>query len=160
MPTRIVLSPRLIADNRARIASETRPFFKGFGVSRPLHRDLRGSALDVAQIVGRELDGSGSDVLLQAMQLRGTRDGNDPRVLGKQPGECDLSRCRLLSFCDDVQHIDQCLVRLPSFRRKARNDVAEVRTVERRVLVDLSREEAFAKRTKWNEPDSEFLEGG
>src|SRR2546422_1316083 len=35
-----------------------------------------------------------------------------------------------------------------------------VGTVERRVLVDLSREEAFTEGTEWNEPDPEFFEGG
>src|SRR5207253_11207964 len=49
-------------------------------------------------------------------------------------------------------------IRLPSLRRKARNDVAEVRLVERRVLVDLPREKALAERTEWNESDSEFFE--
>src|SRR5438046_2169753 len=37
-------------------------------------------------------------------------------------------------------------------------DVAEVGAVEARVLVDLPREEAFPKGTKWNESDSQFLE--
>ena len=92
------------------------------------------------------------------VQLRGARDRNDPRLLGKQPGERDLSRCRLLPFCDLAKQINQGLIRFPSLRRKARDDVAEVGTVERRVFVDLSREEAFAQRTEWNEADPEFLE--
>src|SRR5947209_4780469 len=110
------------------------------------------------QIVGRKFDRCCSDVLLQAVQLRGTRNRHDPRLLGKQPGKCYLSRCRLLPFCDLAQQINQGQIRLPSLRRKTRDDVAEVGTVELRVLVDPSREEAFTQRTKWNEPDSEFLE--
>ena len=35
----------------------------------------------------------GSDVLLQAMQLRGARDRNDPGLLREQPGQRDLGRC-------------------------------------------------------------------
>src|SRR2546422_7868999 len=54
--------------------------------------------------------------------------------------------------------MNQRLMRFPSLGRKARNDVAKVGTVERGVFVDLSREEAFTKRTKWNEADAEFLE--
>ena len=118
----------------------------------------RYGAFDLTEIVGRKFDCSRSDVLLQAMQLRGARDRNDPRLLGQQPGERDLSRCRLLPFCDLAKQIDQGLIRFPSLRRKARDDVAEVGTVERRVFVDLSREEALAQRAEWNEADPEFLE--
>src|SRR5207249_5804841 len=46
---------------------------------------------------------------------------------------------------DLAQQINQGQIRLPSLRRKARNDVAEVGTVELRVLVDLSREEALPR---------------
>ena len=76
------------------------------------------------------------------MQFRGAGNRNDPRLLGEQPGERDLSRCRFLPFRDRCQQIDQRLIRFPSLRRKARDDVAEIGAVERRVLVDLAREEA------------------
>src|SRR6266567_4615873 len=102
---------------------------------------------------------SRSDVLLQARELRGTRNRHDPGLLGKQPGERDLRRGRLLAFCDLAKQIDQGLIRFPSLWRKARDDVAEVGMVERGVFVDLSREEALAERAKWNEGDSELLEG-
>ena len=123
-----------------------------------MHRDLRGGALDLAEVVGRQFDGSRPDVLLQAMQLRGARDRNDPRLLGEQPGERDLGRRRLLPLRDLAEQIDQGLVRLPGLRREARDDVAEVGAVERRVLVDLAREEALAQRAERNEADAEFLE--
>src|SRR2546421_633095 len=51
------------------------------------------------------------------------------------------------------------LIRFASLRRKARNDVAEVGTVERRVFIDRAREGALPKRTKWNEAASQFLQG-
>jgi hypothetical protein len=73
-------------------------------------------------------------------------------------GERDLSRCRPFPFCDRPKEISQGLIRFPSLRRKARDDVAEVETVERGVLVDLSREETFTKRAKRNEADPELLE--
>ena len=38
----------------------------------------------------------GSDVLLQARELCGARNGNDPRLLGQQLGERDLRGRRLL----------------------------------------------------------------
>ena len=89
------------------------------------------------------------------MQLRGARDGNDPRLLRQQPGERDLSRRRLLPSPDCAEQIDHGLVCLPSLRRKTRNEIAEVGTIECRGLVDLSREEALPQRTKWNEADAE-----
>jgi hypothetical protein len=64
----------------------------------------------------------------------------------------------VLLFCDLAKQINQDLIRLPSLRRKARDDVAEVRTVERRVVVDVAREEPLTKGTERDEPDSKFLE--
>src|SRR2546427_2152762 len=66
---------------------------------------------------------------------------------------------RLLPFPDLAKQINQGLIRFASFRRKARNDIAEVGTIERRVFIDLSSEEALPQRTKWNEADSQFLQG-
>src|SRR5205823_13791513 len=90
---------------------------------------------------------------------RGTRNRHDPRLLGKQPGKRDLRGSRLLAFCDLAKQIDQGLIRFSSLWRKTRDDVAEVGTVKGRVFVDLSCEEALPQWAKWNEADSEFLEG-
>lgn len=49
-------------------------------------------------------------------------------------------------------------VRFPSLWHKARNDVAEVGTVERSVFVDLSRQEALAQGAIGNEPNSKFFD--
>src|SRR6266849_5651537 len=141
------------------VRSETRPSLQLFGVPSPLHRDLRGGAVNFAEIVGRQFEGHCSDVLLLARELRGPRNRNDPWFLGQQPGERDLSRCRLLAFCDLAKQIDQSLIRFSSLWRKARDDVAEIGTVEGRVFVDLSCEEALPQWAKWNEADSEFLQG-
>jgi len=70
------------------------------GIPSPLHRDSRGGTIDVPKIVRRKFDRNCSAVLIQAFQLARTRDRNNPRFLGKQPGKCYLSRCRLLLFCD------------------------------------------------------------
>src|SRR5271157_2284640 len=93
------------------------------------------------------------------MQLRGAWDRNNPRLLRKQPSECDLSRCRLLPCCNAAEQINQGLIRLESLRREARESAAEVGAVESRVFVDLAREEALAQRAIGNEANSEFLEG-
>src|SRR6266481_2056490 len=93
------------------------------------------------------------------MKLRCSWDRNNPRLLGKQPSEGYLSRCRPLSFCDLGQQINQRLIRFSSLRAKARDNVAEIGTIELRIFVDLAREEALTKRAKWNESDPEFFEG-
>ena len=64
------------------------------GVAGPLHRDLGDGAIDLAQVVGRQLDGGCAEVLLQAMQLGGAGDRNDPGLLRQQPGQGDLRRRR------------------------------------------------------------------
>src|SRR5215212_1082335 len=90
-----------------------------FGVPSPLHSDLRRGALDLAEIVRRELDGSCADVLVQALQIPGARYRDDPRLLGKQPSQRDLGGRRLIPGCDFAEQIDQGLVRLPGLRREA-----------------------------------------
>ena len=72
------------------------------------------------------------------MQLRCAWDWNDPRLLRTQPRKRDLSRCRLLAFCDLAKQINQRLIRFARFRREAREPVAEIGTVERSLLVHLS----------------------
>ena len=90
------------------------------------------------------------------MQLRRTRDRNDPRLLCKQPGERDLSRCHFLLLRESAKQINQRLIRFTVLRRKARDYVAEVIFVELRVFADLAGEEALAQRAERNEPDAEF----
>ena len=68
-------------------------------------------------------------------------------------------QCRILALSDRPKQINQRLIHFASLGREARNDVTKVGTVERGVFIDLSREEAFTKGTKWNEADAEFLEG-
>src|SRR5438045_6058694 len=57
------------------------------------------------------------------MQFRGAWDRNNPWLLLKQPRERDLSRRRLLSFCDLAEQINQSLIGFASLRRKAREYV-------------------------------------
>ena len=91
------------------------------------------------------------------MELSGAWDRYHPRLLGKQPCEGDLSRCRLLSFRDAVEQIDQGLIRLERLGREARQGAAKVRAIELRIFVDLAREEALAQRAVGDEADPEFL---
>ena len=110
------------------------------------------------EIFGCKLDLSRSEVFFQAMQLGCPWDRNDPRLLCKQPGERDLSRCRLLLFREPTEQINQRLVRFAIPWLKAWDGVAEIGTIELRIFVDLAREKALTKGAKWNESDSEFFE--
>jgi hypothetical protein len=92
-----------------------------FGVASPLHRDPGSGALDLTEVVGREFDGGRPEVLVQAMQLRGARNRNDPRLLGEEPRERDLGRRRPLPLGGLSEQVDQGLVRLPCLRREARD---------------------------------------
>src|ERR1700730_14761474 len=91
------------------------------------------------------------------MQLRGAWDRYKPRLLGQQPRERNLSRCRLLAFPDAGEQINEGLIRLESLRREARQGAAEVGTVELRTFVDLACEEALAQRAVRDKADPEFL---
>ena len=93
------------------------------------------------------------------MQLGCARNRNDPRLLGKQPSKRELSRCRLFLLREFAQQINQRLVRFSVLWVKAWDGVAEIRALELRIFVDLASKEAFTKRAKWNESDSEFLAG-
>src|SRR5437773_11517549 len=109
------------------------------------------------KIVLRKLNCCCSDILLQTLQFRSSWNWNDPRLLRKQPGKRDLSRRGFLPFCDLAKHINQRLICFSSLRRKTRERVAKVRTVERSVFVHLSREVALSQRAVRNETDPELL---
>jgi hypothetical protein len=63
------------------------PLLQMLRIAGALYRVLGNRALDVAEIVRREFDCHRSDVLVQALQLPGARYRDNPRLLGKQPGE-------------------------------------------------------------------------
>ena len=56
------------------------------------------------------------------------------------------------------EQVDERAVRVPRFRREARDRVAEVGGVERRAGVDRPSEESLAQRAEGHEPDLELLE--
>src|SRR5438552_14503736 len=91
------------------------------------------------------------------MQLGRAGYGNGPRLLCKQPGKCDLCRCRLLLCREFAKHIHQSLICSAVFFAKSRNKVAEIAFVKLRILIDLAGEEALAKRAKCNQSDSKLL---
>lgn len=95
-----------------RYGSAADPGLKVRRISIALHRHLGEGTFDVAQIVRRQFDAGRADILLEALELRGSGNRNDPRFLGKQPGERDLGRRGVLPGGDFAEQIDQGLVAL------------------------------------------------
>src|SRR5258708_6671684 len=110
------------------------------------------------EIAGGKFDCYPSHVLFQTVELRRSRDRNNPRSLGEKPGERNLRGRRILPSRDVPERINQSRIRLPVFGRKARNLVAKIRTVERSVLVDLPGKNPSAEGAEWNEPNSKFFQ--
>src|ERR1700686_4609661 len=107
------------------------------------------------EIIGSEFDCDCSKVLVQTLQLARSRYRNDPRLLGEEPRERDLSRRRLLSVCDLAEQIDDRLVGFPSLRSEAREPGSNVGRVEGHGGINFRREKALPQRAPRNESDPE-----
>src|ERR1700722_4051543 len=138
--------------------STTNQALQLLGIACSFDRDPGGGVIDLAEILGGKLDRSGADVLFEPRELRRTRDRDDPQLLSEQPCERDLRGSRALPSSDLAKQIDHGEIRFSSLGREARNDVAEVGTFERSVLVDLSGEEPLTQRTERHEADAKLLE--
>lgn len=73
------------------------------GVSGPLHRNLGSGLINVAEVVRSQFDGHCPKVFVQPVQLCSPRNRDNPRLLGEQPCESNLSRCCLFSFGDAAE---------------------------------------------------------
>src|SRR5450755_2070416 len=96
--------------------SAARGSLQGLRIAGALDLDLRGGRFDPGEVTGRELDRGSPDVLLQACRLGGSRDGDDPRLLGQQPSERDLRRRRALLPGNLGEEVDEGLVGLAGNR--------------------------------------------
>src|SRR5271170_8409756 len=96
------------------------------------------------EVVRRELDVDGSEVLLQTLQPPRPGDRNDPRFLGEQPCQRDLSRRRIVPRGDMAEEIDDWLVGLPSIGSKAREPGANVGSGKGHCGINRRREEALS----------------
>src|ERR1700722_14987304 len=152
---RFVCSERM---GKPSTASAVHQLLQFLGIASTFNRDLGDCGFQLPEIFAREFDGDGSDVLFESVQLRRTRNWNDPRLLCKQPCQRDLSGRRLFLLRELADQINQSLIQFTVLGRKARHNVAEVSLVELRVFADLAGEEALAQWAERNEPDPEFLE--
>src|SRR5690349_3500336 len=97
------------AARRVRRLSAARQSLVGLGVARTMNLDARRLVIELAQVVGRECDVDGAEILLEAMQLRRAGDRDDPRPLGEQPGEGDLRRRRAVCGGEPGEQLDERL---------------------------------------------------
>src|SRR6266852_3508654 len=111
-------------------------------------------------IIWVEFNSRRSKILFKARQLRCARYRNDPRLLRKEPGECDLGRSYFPLRCKRTHQINQSLVRFAILRAETRHAAAEIGAIELCVRVDLASQEAFAQRAERNEANSKLLQRG
>src|SRR5215469_6891509 len=128
-----------------------------FGIAGTLNWNFCSGHFQLAKIIGRELHVHSSKVFLQAMQLGRSRNGDYPWFLRKQPGERNLSRCHFLLVGEFNDQIDQCLIRIAIFFRKAWDDVSEIVLVELRVLADRASKKALSEWTVRHEADAKLF---
>src|SRR5678815_1604916 len=75
------------------------------------------------------------------------------------PGEGALRGCRLSLLREAAQKLYERLVCFAVLGIESGDNISEVVLSERRLLVDLARQESLAKRAKRNKSDAEFLQG-
>src|SRR5689334_2327853 len=92
------------------------------------------------------------------MALGGPGNRYDPGLLRQHPGERDLRWRGVLLVGERLQPRDERQVGLAVLLRESWHDVAEVRWIERRLVVDRAGEKAFPEGAEGHEPDAEFLE--
>src|SRR5215472_12567677 len=80
--------------------SAAHQLFMELRIASPFKLDLRRSLFEGAYIAGGEFDRRRSKVFFKASRPRCAGDRNDPWLLRKQPGECDLSRRYFPLLCE------------------------------------------------------------
>src|SRR6266516_1427897 len=70
--------------------SAVRHFQDGFWKALALNWNFQSCRIDLINILPRQLDRSGADVLFQSIYLRRSWNWNDPRLLCEQPRQRDL----------------------------------------------------------------------
>src|SRR5208337_1279355 len=104
------------------LCSQAGSLLKLLRVPGPLNLDSSGGVLDLAQVVDGKHDVGRADILLEAVEFLGSRDGNDPWLLREEPGQRYLCRRRLLALRDRAEQFDQGLVGFAGLRREPGDD--------------------------------------
>jgi hypothetical protein len=93
-----VPSARWSGFGRCSVSARWSPLGAADSVCPPLDRSA--GLLDLIEIVSREFDVSGFEILFQTAELGRSRYGDDPGLPRQQPGNRDLRRRRLLALVD------------------------------------------------------------
>ena len=115
--------------------------------------DPRGQAVQVDDLVRGQRHLRRCGVLLHALDAPRAGDGDDPRLLGEQPGECNLPRGGALGGCDGLDLVDQCEVVLQRLAGEPGDLGSQVVRGEGGRGVDGAGEEALAEGAERDEPD-------
>src|SRR5262245_52969891 len=127
-----------------------------FRIPGTMDCDLRCSAIDCVKVVSREPGLRGAEIFVEPLRFRRAWYWNDRRLLRQQPGQCNLRRRSVLALGEGFQPLDEGEVRFPIPLCESRHDVAKVGWIERRLIVDLSGEKAFAEWAEWHQTDTQF----
>ena len=109
------------------------------------------------QVFGHKLNAGGSNVLLDAMPLRSSRNRNNPRLLSKQPCERNLRWSGVLPSGDTAEQLDERNISFSRFGREPWNEIAEVGALKPGVLIDFPGEESRTQWAEWNEANPKLL---
>ena len=90
-----------------RLLLQASPLLERLRITGTLNRTLPGRALDLAQIIFREIETGCADVFFETMQLRRARNRNDPRPLREQPRQRNLRRRCTFAVGDYLQPVDE-----------------------------------------------------
>jgi len=103
---------------------------RAFGVTVPVHRYPSGGAVDLAQIIGRELDGPPRRGFVQAVQLLVPGIGRSNGFCASTQASAICRRRRLLSSLRSYPPIHQALVRLAVLRLKRGTVLRQIGAVD------------------------------
>ena len=116
--------------------------------------------MNAGKVLCCEFHTCATKILFQAVQLRRPWNGNDPGLLGQQPGKRHLCLRCFLFVGNLAKLVYNRLIGITRLSRKAWNDVAEVVLGEFRLGGDGACQKALAKRTERNEADAKLFQGG
>jgi hypothetical protein len=118
----------------------------GLRVAQPGRRPRRHGLVDSPEVVGRELDAQGAEVLLQVGDALGAGDRHDVRSLGQEPGQDELRRGAALLARHLFQAQHQLAVVVEVLGLEARMLPAAVVRCDVAELLEPPREKAPAQR--------------
>lgn len=111
------------------------------------HVDLFQRFIDAADFILREDNVGGAAIFLEAAQVRRTRDGDDPGLFAKHPGQGNLGRRGILLVSQFLDPVDEFLILFHILFLELGHDAAVIRSLfEVGMTVIAAAEEAVGHR--------------